>query len=175
MRNAILLAMLTGPFVLGIGFAAPADDFVKKVESTIPWAAIKGDFTKHAESYDEIGREFQSFSMDEARHVVKVLQEHSRPEKGGDVYAESRIYVLLRFYFAVPEFEEPKKAKFFVGFSVPVDDNGKVNVLWPLIRTKDKSLHLGSRFGQSLGPPYDALGEFEYFAKLYGPRESAKK
>ena len=83
--------------------------------------------------------------------------------------------MLLRYYFAVPEFEEPKSVKFFVGFSVPVDDRGKVNVLWPLIPAKDESLHLGNRFGQSLGPPYDALAELEYFAKRYGPRKLAKK
>ena len=49
------------------------------------------------------------------------------------------------------------------------ENRTQVNVLWPL--QSNGILRVTGQFGGFYGPPYDALGEFDYFNQVYGRRD----
>lgn len=173
LSNTAIAALATlSLFAAGTALAAPIDDFVAKVESLPPWASLDAKkFEEAAAKYRDVGDEFQRFSIEDAAKIVRALAANAKPKEGGSLGAESRLYVLLRFYFAVPQYEDPEKVKRFGGgWGVPEDDKGNVNILWPLATEKDGTLILKYKFKHFFGPPYNPVSEMEYFRDMYGRR-----
>ncbi len=122
---------------------------------------------------DKLGREFQKLSLEEARELVAIYHAKSFSETSYEdsALSESKVYVLLRFYFNVPEEELMEKTKSFGSWHGVPRKGNTLNPLWPL-STTNGTLHVAGTFGGYYGPPYDALGEFDFFNVRYGPRKS---
>lgn len=78
-----------------------------------------------------------------------------------DLSELSKIYVLNRYVFAVPDNVPQSKVRFFGGWSgVPRSRDG-YNLRWPLSVTASGEFSIPGRGGGYGGPPYAALTEFD--------------
>lgn len=59
----------------------------------------------------------------------------------------SRAYVLLRFYYAVPAYEDQDKVRFFGGWAGVKERDKQFNILYPLRQNEDGSLEISKPFG----------------------------
>lgn len=83
----------------------------------------------------------------------------------------SKVFLLNRFIFRVPE-SEAQDVRFFGGwYGVPFT-NGVANLMWPLGYTDQGTITIKGGYGGYAGPPYRGVEEFDFFAKRYGRRRS---
>ncbi len=99
--------------------------------------------------------------------IVRFLDAAAR-DTNQPIDAWSKIYVLNRFYFDVPDSETASKVKYFGGWGIPPQGKELVNILWPLAVNASGKIYLKGAFGGYTGDSYDALGEFDYFLSGYG-------
>jgi hypothetical protein len=86
----------------------------------------------------------------------------------------SRLYVLSRYIFNVPE-----RAKFdsptFGGWMGVPHNSEEINLLWPLSYDQQGNLALTGQFGGYMGDDYLAIQEFDYFRSAYGARRNKER
>jgi hypothetical protein len=166
-------------FTCGRCLASETSDFIARVEASPGWARLNEDeLKKHAAEIDKLGRDFQSFSVEEVRDIVTELQKRASLKKeqpGEPIDSMSRVYVLLRFYYDVPEYEDKKKVKFFGGWVGIKEREERFNILFPLSKDDDGSLHTTGAFQGYMGPGYNAVSESDFFNRRYGPRIRTKR
>jgi hypothetical protein len=172
MSLRITSVLVTYFFCMGLSYAhaSEIDKFVETIQRLKPWAyADRDKFKAIADDYNRVGKDFQSVPVEDARQIVKQIADEL--PVGGDVETASKLYVLLRFYFAVPEYVERSEYRAFGGgWGVPEDDKGRLGTLWPLA-VENNELQLTSQFRLFKGAAYRALDEFDHFNKNYGPRK----
>jgi hypothetical protein len=82
----------------------------------------------------------------------------------------SKVFVLNRFLFEVPEDADAATIRHFGGWvGVPVK-NGRVDMLWPWCQDSN-GLELKGSFQGYFGEGYDGVGEFDYFSAHYDGRK----
>lgn len=113
------------------------------------------------------------FSLPDVRRAICAYHEYSIVQGGLEkAEAFSRIFVLNRALFAVPEWVDRSGLQAWGGFvGVPVVD-GRVGLLWPLARTHSGGLVLAHPWRGYMGADYAGVAEFDYFARRFGPRAS---
>lgn len=81
---------------------------------------------------------------------------------------ESKLFLLLRIIFDLPELDDVKDFRPFKGWVNWPDytNENKVNLSWPL-RWKDNKPQLIANYEGSMGLPYQALDEYNYFLGKY--------
>jgi hypothetical protein len=150
---------------------------VERVKEASPWTSVtRNDLQGATTELDALGVEFQNFPAQDARAIIEQLSVDavSDVSPGEPFDSWSKMYVLLRYYFRVPQSERAEEVKRFGGWA-GVPKNGEfVDTLWPLKERPDGSLHLNDTFGGYSGARYDALGEFDHFDRMYGPRQGAR-
>lgn len=82
------------------------------------------------------------------------------------------LLVLNRMVFDVPDECIEDLARFHSWWSWLSDGKAGLSALWPLGLTEDGRLYLVTRGSSYYGPPYNALGEFDYFRARFGVRRS---
>jgi hypothetical protein len=85
---------------------------------------------------------------------------------------ESRVFVLNRYLFKVPENAPFDNGTFGGWGGVPVR-NKEINWLWPLAYRPDGQLYIEGKYKGYSGHPYQAIEEFDYFYKTYGLRKKS--
>jgi hypothetical protein len=109
-------------------------------------------------------------SLAQIRTVVQRYLKQSDFKSGfQDIHAVSKLYVLNRYIFAVPDTENPDGVRFFGGFRGEPENAGSMNMCWPLAVSGNDISIVGICHGYN-GDYYDALEEFDYFRARYGPR-----
>ena len=101
------------------------------------------------------------------RHT-KVLQDTLPPHEKISILdhdAESRLYVVMRAYFNIPDHTCYCYAKSFGGWIRNVSGTHFYDLHWPVQKNKEKVIGVAEYQGYS-GASYDAIGEFEYFSNL---------
>jgi hypothetical protein len=89
---------------------------------------------------------------------------------GNKLAGYSKIFVLNRLLFNVPDREDLNKANFLGGWGgVPFDDK-YVNMMWPIGKNTKGRFILVGYFSSYLGVEYAAIEEFDYLNKNYGRR-----
>lgn len=88
-----------------------------------------------------------------------------------DASSPEKLYLLLRVLFEVPENHSIDDAAIFGGWigegsPYPQSEQEGVNLLWPL-GYQDNRLVLKAKYVQYLGPPYNGLAEYKYFASRF--------
>ena len=146
---------------------------ITRIESCQPWTSIylKSE-PDGLNELNQIGGDFERLSIDDARHVVEVINSNSmaKAEKGEPLASQSKVYVLLRFYFKVPTNEKTTATKYFGGWWGVPEKDSEVNLLWPLSE-EGGVLRITNDFTGYSGEPYDAIGEFDFFNERYGRRK----
>ncbi len=149
------------------------EQFAIRLDSAPSWLSSTPDAngSTRMAGLDKLGRDFQKLPLEEARELVAIYHAKSFSETyyEDSAHSESKIYVLLRFYFNVPEEELLENAEFFGSWHGVPHKGNTVNLLWPL-STTNGTLQLTGTFGGYYGPPYNALGEFDFFNARYGRR-----
>ncbi|WP_254507626.1 hypothetical protein [Anatilimnocola floriformis] len=178
-RDTLLLSlvqlMCLGSFAFADNKPDPTAEFVTRVQSASSWTTKtrNDDDLKQAAEYDLLGAEFCNLTPEQARQAVKMLEDSAVAKESviDKIESRGRIYVLLRYYFDIPEYESSKKVEYFGGWLGVPQKSDQVNLLWPLKREKNGQVTLHGRFQGYMGDRYDALGEFDFFNKKYGRRQ----
>lgn len=147
--------------------------FVSRIDAVKSWVSLtEMEIAKHEAEIEKLGLEFREFAIDEARHIVNELREMALKRKRPSEPEESlgKIYVLLRYYFKVPETEDPSRVKYFGGWvGVPMGE-GRVGILWPLGFDAVQGLQLQGSYKGYNGDTYDPVSEFDFFNERFGRR-----
>lgn len=116
------------------------------------------------------------------RHIIIMYQTYIevRSWKDGafeDVPPASKLYLLLRLLFQVPEEHPSDDSRFFGDWiGIPAGphqrdpDNTFTNLLWPL-GYEDHNLVLKASYLNYRGFPYSGLAEYDYFSSRFQLRE----
>lgn len=147
---------------------------MRKVSS---WATIPMGGPTEAYPLDELKQVARFLSKQpsrERRIMIVVYSIYAKAQ--GDDTASSKLYLLLRVLFDVPEAYPRDKAKFFGGWRGWLENRASpesdtANLLWPL-GYHDQRLALVDSMTGYFGLPYDGLGEYDYFASHF-PLRSA--
>jgi hypothetical protein len=87
------------------------------------------------------------------------------------VGSESKVFLLLRIVFELPEDAPLDERRVYVGWlNWPRGENGRVNLAWPIEWNKG-NLRLVDRLKGCVGSPYDAPAEYQHFLAHYGFRQ----
>lgn len=92
----------------------------------------------------------------------------SKSSEGYSTLEMGKLFVLNRYLFNVPQFEKLDRPGFGGFLGIPVE-NGRVNMLWPLVNEASE-LVLRYGFKGYSGESYLAMQELQYFQKRYGVR-----
>jgi hypothetical protein len=104
------------------------------------------------------------------RKAVEKFVSELRSEHNYSVGQMSKLFVLNRYIFNVPERSDRGKARFFGGWSgVPMSDRD-VDLLWPLKISTTGELSLVGSFHGYFGESFQAVQEFDYFDRRFGRR-----
>jgi hypothetical protein len=157
----------------------PHWDEFSKAYAAIPAGALVSPLTDQVKKdWSNLGRQFRRYRVEEARSIVQRLAKEAEAElakrKSVMIDTHNNLYVLNRFYFAVPEWELRSNGKQFGFKGVPTRD-GEENLLWPLETDSNSQVFLASPFQGYFGAQYDAVGEFDHFNRVYGPRVPFEK
>jgi hypothetical protein len=109
------------------------------------------------------------FQQSETTIIRAGLTEYLSDKELHNVSGLSRVFLLNRFIFDVPQFaslEEPS----FGSWRNPVKGN-EVEIRWPFSKGTNGELRLSGRFEGYTGESPGVLDEFDYFAKRYGRRK----
>lgn len=108
----------------------------------------------------DLVRKIAEFSTTDIGKAIKALEARDFTQNHG------RVFILNRYLFNVPQWSEKRFA--FAAFNpVPVQGN-KLNVLWPLAKTRSGALYIKSAFRPNqFGEIYHPSDEYMFFSKNY--------
>lgn len=109
---------------------------------------------------------YKDYCPEKARILVKMLINTSG--KTLDLDVGGKIYIFNRLYINVPESSKRADWKVFGGWGGIAVDDHRINSMYPLVLSNGEfKLEQFSGYG---GPPYQALEEFDWLLKRFGPR-----
>lgn len=148
------------------------EDLIKAYDKLECWNN-KGDFSKQNwEEYKRVAALIQhtpdAIVERSIKDFIKIVVQ--RDFQGND--EESKLFVLLRILFDIPEKGPIVERRSFKGWTnwPKADLQGDVNLLWPVVWNNGEP-YLEAKYEGSEGIPYNAVAEFEYFKSKYGFRE----
>jgi hypothetical protein len=110
-----------------------------------------------------------------SNNVRMLIQKLSESGDEFNLSIGSKIYILNRMFFNVPEIADRSGWKFFGGWAgVPINGS-RVSALFPLSITDDGLTKIKNVFGGYSGASYRGLEEFDFFLERYGRRIDSKK
>lgn len=129
--------------------------------------------------YIRLARKFQKLPSPTAELVLDQFIQSavkSQNEAFEGYENESKAFILIRIMFDLPENVPYDKRISFKGWSnwPEPDQNGMVNLAWPLAWKKEYP-ELEASYEGSMGQPYAAKEEYRYFLKRYPFRKLDKK
>jgi hypothetical protein len=114
--------------------------------------------------------DIQKYKTDEIQQAVSSYLEKSKASASGyNTAIMSKLYVLNRFIFRVPEWIESGNPRYASFRGIP-QKGEMINELWPLSINSSGDLSITGIFGGYAGESFQALEEFESFNKLYNRR-----
>ena len=141
------------------------------LEALPPWSEVPAGDESGLRAIEEAVDPFAAFSADAVVSGVGEFVDGSRfSERGFDVAAMSKPFVVSRFVFAVPDRVPVATRQGFGSFAgVPVVGDS-VDELWPW-ELAEGSLRLRGHFRVYVGETYLAVEEAQYFSATYGLRD----
>ena len=159
------------------GRAVTPQEFIKLLDAAPAWGLMSSDdLGIKGPQLDKVGAEFQRLSPKTARDIVMRYSDicGKRTGNGEPTTSLSKLYVLLRFYFAVPRTAPSAGASYFGGWIGVPQSGGYTSPLWPLEESANGTVYIAGTLKGYNGAIYDAAGEFDSFAKKYGPRSAGR-
>jgi hypothetical protein len=148
-------------------------ELVEQISSMPAWSDFSSDNDEDRRQVIDILQTIARAPAERIRQAMEAyIEQTARAEAGYDVSAMSRLYILNRFVFNVPDKAELGRPRFGSFFGIPSEGN-TVNELWPLSKGVDGRLVLDGDFGGYFGESYLAVQEFDHFNNEYGRRSVA--
>ena len=137
------------------------------------WTTVDSDTveTYPLDDMEQIACLLLKQSERDRRCMIAVYNAYARI-RADHISHSSKLYLLLRLLFDVPEEYPADAARFFggwVGLEDPrrtLPESETVNLLWPL-GYQDQQLVLKGTFWLYFGLPYNGLGEYDYFVSRF--------
>jgi hypothetical protein len=155
------------------------DAILELLRSCPEWTAISAE--NASERLPLLKKSIRAIAQYDEPLILAAVEKYCREstDKFGSTNLDmlSKVYILNRFLFAVPEVEpNVNKTKVFGGWVGPPEnrsDGGTNDMLWPLHETSSGLEIIGKLRGY-FGPDYEAVEEFKYFFVTYGLRTDPK-
>lgn len=152
-------------------FSKEVTNLIKLISEMPAWSDLFVDNKNERGNVPEFLQQIALVSTENIRQAMSAYVEISKnSEMGYDVSAMSRLYVLNRYLFNVPDKVESQKTRFGAFSGIPTEAN-TINELWPLSMNTNGKLILEGKFSGYFGESYLAVQEFDYFNELYGRRK----
>jgi hypothetical protein len=166
---ALVLTMLS---VSARASDATINRVVRTLETCPAWTSASDDLSRK-----RILVCLESISKNDLNVVRMAMERYIRikmKRNSYDVDSMSRLYLLNRYIFDVPEKAEFSRPTFGGWMGVP-HSSQEINLLWPLSFDRNGKLALTGRFAGYLGDDYLALEEFDHFQQTYGERRRKRE
>lgn len=148
------------------------DTVAREIDRCPAWSELrKGDDATRQQIMNCLER-LANYDPAVIRQAMEKYISIKRSQKAFDVSAMSRLYVLNRYLFKVPEKANFERSTFGGWMGVP-HDSQSINLLWPFTVDEKGKLTLTGQFSGYVGDDYLALQEFNYFNEKYGVRRKA--
>jgi len=105
------------------------------------------------------------------RGIKIYMYECNSSKDGYNTDDMSKLYILNRYLFDLPEYVDINEPRFAAIRGIPVDKD-KVNLLWPFEKTQNKELKITGIFKGYSGESLQALQEFDFFKNKYGVKKA---
>jgi hypothetical protein len=116
-------------------------------------------------------KKISKYSIQEIRSGVKsFIDECINSKEGYNTDQMSKLYVLNRYLFNLPEYVDINEPRFAAIRGIPVK-NDKINLLWPLEKIGKNELQITGIFKGYSGESFLALKEFDFFNEKYGVKK----
>jgi hypothetical protein len=157
---------------------AEAMSLVKTLDQMPDWTSISVNdpaVARHAE-IESACREVAKHSTETIRLAFAYYEQNRFP----DLAAEGKLFVLNRYLFDVPSLVRRDSPYFrlYGGWGAPESGEPRnpqptdtLDLRWPWSVGPDGELRLTGHFGGYMGPPYDALGEFDFWSANFNRRK----
>jgi hypothetical protein len=151
---------------------AMSQSIAAELDAMPAWADVSiGD----SQALAAIELAIRHLSTDDEETILSAIRRYieKRYEVDGrlNVSAMSKLFVLNRYIFNVPEFAPLNQPRFGAFIGIPAQD-GLVNELWPWRIAADGELRLTGFFRGYTGETFQAMKEAEAFLSLYGLRQA---
>jgi len=153
---------------------ASADTVAREIERCPPWSELREGDDATRQQIMKCLEQTANYDLVIIRQAMEKYVSIKRSEKAFDVSAMSRLYVLNRYVFDVPEKASFERSTFGGWMGVP-HDSSSINLLWPFTVDERGKLTLTGQFSGYSGDDYLALQEFDYFKEKYRVRKNANK
>ena len=138
-----------------------------------PWTTVNVNVPAETYPLDKLKRVacFLLKQSERDRRVIVATYNIYARAHTDDLPISSKLYLLLRLIFDVPEEYSRNNAKFFGGWRGWLEERtlaegGTANLLWPLGYQSQRLVLKGTLAGY-YGLPYNGLGEYDYFASHF--------
>jgi hypothetical protein len=145
---------------------------VKILEQMPDWTTFSLNKTHAREraAIEEGVRRVANYDLDTIRTAMAIYDTADAPGAMG------KLFVLNRYLFNLPEevpTRSPHSQAFGGGWLGQPAKEDAVSLRWPWSIDAEGTWRLTGQFGGFMGPPYDALGAFDYYRKHFGKRPGA--
>jgi hypothetical protein len=146
----------------------------REIESCFPWSELRESDDGARQQIMTCIEQIANYDLAMIRLAMEKYVALKRSQKAFNVAAMSRLYVLNRYLFNVPDKARFEKGTLGGWMGVPADSEW-INPLWPFTVDEAGTLTLTGQFRGYLGDDYLALQEFDDFNRRYGVRKKPKK
>jgi hypothetical protein len=142
---------------------------VELIESMPAWSDVPADDLFSRRKIIDVLKELAMYDLDILRKAIRRYISRRKREDSYDVSTMSRLYLLNRYIFNVPNKVPLGLRRFAAFFGMPYDSQW-INELWPLSTDEKGEMVLTGEFRGYFGEVYLALEEFDHFRERYGLR-----
>jgi hypothetical protein len=145
--------------------ATDADPLLDLIYKIPAWTL--GYDSDKTERLTDIARQLSKVSTAQLRSLLSLFV-----QKESSIDELSKVYLLLRVLYNLPEKADPKTVKVFGGWVLPSNNSLNVpyNLSWPIATTHNNLIIVSGTFYGYLGTPYVAVAEFDYFNQNFTKR-----
>jgi hypothetical protein len=148
-----------------------SQDAVVILDKAPIWTSITADDQRTGQLVCETLRPLLEKDPAELRNILVKYVAGLRADDPDKLGSLSKIFVLNRMFFNVPDDDRLDNVQFFGGWNGVPFGNGKVNMMWPVSMTKEGGFKIAGYFCGYFGPEYSPLDEFDFLLKRYGKRK----
>jgi hypothetical protein len=146
------------------GTPKPAKNILKSIHGTPPWSRIGPRQRRPRQDVETTMRRLARAGLGDLREAVAQYDEFAADREG--LAAMSRLFVLNRYVFRLPDRLPLGELPFFGGWDGVLADEETLAPLWPWT-LRDGQKRLTGTFRGYAGDRYLALAEFDYFTERF--------
>jgi hypothetical protein len=147
------------------------NEALKLIESCPYWNQLAATDLTGAREIIHTLEKLNNYSSTVLRLAIVKFQESHFAINGRKTFDDwTKLFLINRYIFNVPEWENSERARTYGGFFPIPRENGKVNVMWPLAINRSGEVELIGQSVGYLGDRFLAVEEFDFFLQEHGRR-----